>query len=50
MACTRQPPAGTNMSAACEECGHTVMLHPGLHNPSLEACLVCEMAAIKEGQ
>lgn len=28
----------------CLRCGHTMLLHPGAHNPALEHCLVCELA------
>lgn len=24
-------------------CGHTGMAHPGSHNPSVKACLLCEL-------
>ena len=28
---------------SCEECGHSMLLHPGIPNPGLSACLACVM-------
>lgn len=47
-ACVVRPAAGTRMDESCVECGHTVMLHPGSHNPSLDACLVCELELARD--
>lgn len=49
MRCTERPKAGTLMSAACDECGHTVMLHPSTANPAVVECLVCCVEAMLEG-
>lgn len=49
MICTR--PVGVDspvsyFGEACPECGHTMAGHPGVINPSLDACLVCEVQAV----
>lgn len=30
---------------ACEGCGHTNLVHPGNHNPSLTKCAICLVLA-----
>lgn len=27
----------------CGECGHAGLAHPGVHNPGVRACLLCEL-------
>lgn len=30
-------------ASPCPECGHSDSLHPGVLNPALTGCLVCEL-------
>jgi hypothetical protein len=30
---------------SCFYCGHTMALHPGVNNPELEVCVLCEIRA-----
>jgi hypothetical protein len=43
--CTKALGPGEVMYVACDECGHAMVLHRGLLNPSLKACLVCTVIA-----
>jgi hypothetical protein len=49
MICTRQNTADDQapawLGAPCPDCGHTSLGHPGMTNPTLDACLVCEVQA-----
>lgn len=27
----------------CPDCGHAKLVHPGLHNPAVESCVLCRM-------
>lgn len=45
-ACGRRSRPGDVIGAACPDCGHTNLLHPGPSNPALSACIVCELAAL----
>lgn len=38
--CTRTHIVGA-APTACPACGHARVLHPGHHNPALDACLAC---------
>lgn len=33
--------SGELVGTACPECGHTSLVHPGSHNPSLAECVLC---------
>lgn len=48
MACTKPTFAGETPGEACQECGHTNLVHPGPHNSAVNACVVCELVAMKE--
>lgn len=41
--CTKKHAAGERIGAACEECGHTNVVHPGYGNPSVFECLLCRL-------
>lgn len=32
---------GQMIGVPCPNCGHTDLVHPGVHNPAISACLVC---------
>lgn len=32
--------------SACFDCGHTMLLHPGFHNPGTNHCLICELVEV----
>lgn len=32
----------------CATCGHTMLLHPGFHNPALSACVLCSHGILDE--
>ena len=42
-ACTTAPTPGDIIGEPCEDCGHTNVVHPGRHNPSLDACALCRL-------
>lgn len=42
-ACTRGTAGHDMIGAACPVCGHTNLVHPGLSNPSLSSCAVCQI-------
>lgn len=31
---------------ACSDCGHTNIVHPHVQNPSVRACVLCELALL----
>jgi hypothetical protein len=35
-----------DLVGACDHCGHTNLLHRGAHNPDLDECLICALAAL----
>lgn len=35
-----------DITAPCEQCRHTNLVHRGGHNPALEACTICEMQLV----
>lgn len=41
MICTKAMPIGSPIGKACTECEHALILHPGLANPSVKACVIC---------
>lgn len=43
--CTRGGWGATVPGQACDDCGHTNLVHPGDHNPALRECLLCQLAA-----
>lgn len=43
--CKKVPSPGTPFHLACDDCGHTVLLHPSSANPSLPECVVCALVA-----
>lgn len=49
MICTRRNDPETEapawLGAPCPDCGHTSLGHPGVTNPTLDGCLVCEVQA-----
>jgi hypothetical protein len=34
---------GAQLGAPCPDCGHNNLVHPGIHNPALMACVICEL-------
>ena len=44
--CNRHSAGGEIIGTACEDCGHTNVVHPNLGNPSLKACAICEIIAL----
>lgn len=44
--CTNRTSAGDWIGAVCEHCGHTNVVHPGPHNPTLIACVICELVEV----
>lgn len=43
--CQKSDFAGQIVATPCPDCGHTNVLHPGVHNPKLDECLVCRLEA-----
>lgn len=41
--CTKSDWEGEVVGAACPDCGHTNAVHPGVHNPVLDACVLCRL-------
>lgn len=39
--CSSGIPAGAMIGTPCPSCGHSDLVHPGGHNPAIEACLLC---------
>lgn len=48
MICTKRVQASDLVGILCKECLHTTMVHPGYPNPTLEACVICEMLDLIE--
>lgn len=47
--CTWSAHVHDTIGTACSNCGHTNVVHPGHHNPSLSECAICLLlAAIPE--
>jgi hypothetical protein len=49
MACTRYLPISAevgSMNFACPECGHSMIVHPGFHNTSVDHCVLCDLVDI----
>ena len=47
--CTRSTGGSDRIGAACPDCGHTNLVHPQAYaNPSLTACVICELLAARE--
>lgn len=44
--CTRKVKGGEILGAACPDCKHTSFVHPGHPNPTLHACVICELLAM----
>lgn len=42
--CTTPATAGERIGKPCDDCGHTNLVHPGTHNPALDACLLCQLS------
>lgn len=42
-ACSVRVVPGEVIGKACSNCGHTNVVHPGVHNPHLTACVICRM-------
>jgi hypothetical protein len=43
--CNAHPIATEYLGAPCPFCGHTTVAHPGEHNPALDSCALCQIAA-----
>jgi hypothetical protein len=43
--CTQRTSAGDPIGQPCWRCQHTNVVHPGPHNPTLSACVICELIA-----
>jgi DNA-directed RNA polymerase subunit RPC12/RpoP len=39
--CTSSISPGAMIGVACPSCGHSDLVHPGIHNPTVDACLLC---------
>lgn len=48
--CAKQDFNYQPIGEACPDCGHTNVLHPGPHNPSLDECLVCRLVTLREDE
>lgn len=42
-ACRTRVVHGEVVGKPCDDCGHIKLLHPGVSNPELEECLVCQI-------
>ena len=48
MICIKRALTGAVIGARCNDCGHMNVVHPGSHNPGVDACLLCELMGIVE--
>lgn len=46
--CRVKTEPGGMIGTACKQCGHQTLLHGGAANPSLDACLACELVEALE--
>lgn len=48
-ACRTPIQTGDIIGRPCRDCGHANILHPSpLANPTLEACIICELVILKK--
>lgn len=45
--CHRRVAGSDPIGQTCRECGHTDLVHGGVPNPELTACIVCELLELR---